>query len=60
MRIKISVAWRTIDTQGPQHDPNISEDVLFYDRPILLSEISRVVRDRYGGLVDNITIIEIT
>lgn len=60
MRIKISVAWRTIDEQGPQNDPTISEDVLFYDRPILLSEISRVVRDRYGGLVDNITIIEIT
>lgn len=58
MKLDIEVEWRTIDTQGPQHSPTITKDTIFYEKAILLSDIYKIVEKKYGGLVDNITIIE--
>lgn len=50
--IKIKVFWRTMNTQGPHYDPNISNDILYSDKPVLKSDIDKEVKRAYGPLVD--------
>ncbi len=52
--IKLTIHWRTPDSQGPDYPDIVSHETMYCDSPILDSQINREVYKLYGPLVSKI------
>jgi hypothetical protein len=57
MKLNIRVTWRSIDWQGPDKEPFVTDDVLHVEAPILESEIREIARKKYP-IIEKVEVIQ--